>query len=423
MLKSWRTWQLVALWLVSFGLHMGYMLVQGINEPPRAGSDQWEYEIYAWNLASGNGFAGPSPQFPSDMRRPTVFRTPGVSFYWSLGYRLFGRHYAVPRVMNSAVFALVGIMVFLIGESAYEWRVGALAAVGAVLYPITYIYNDLTSEPLFVPLWLLHLWLLAGWRHHLSWSRCVMAGVVCAAAMLVRASVLLWLPFVFVWVCVVFRADWRQAVAKGTCLLLVPLICIAPWSLRNLKVTGEVVLLSCGGGINLLGGNNSYVVEEPEYYGYCVWPTLLPGHQNAFVGMSDVQMDDHATKLALEWLADHPEKWPFLVYQKIRRLWTPFLQPKVASWKRMGVLFTYGPLLAATVLALIPVIAEAWRRRPQNLILMLPLLWMTGIAVLFFGFARYRFPVEPIMLVITCRGLVMLWDGLHGRKHAEESCS
>ncbi len=403
-----QKWFLIGLWILSVGLHLGINLLQGIDEAPQPGSDPWQYENYAWNLAQGKGFAGPSPQFPDAMERPTVFRTPGLSFYWSLGYRVFGRHYAVPRVMNALAFGLAPLLVYLLAGTAYGRRIAVPCAVLAAVYPIAFAYGGLSSEALFMPLWLLHLWLLIGWKEDMSWRRCLAAGVVAALAMLVRASILPWLPFVALWCVIVFRHTPRRIWTRGAALVAIPILCVLPWTLRNYRVTGEFVFLSCGGGINLLGGNNDVVVEDPVYRGYCVWPTLIPGYENAFEGMTDIEADREAKALAKEWLLDNKALWPSLTLNKLRRMWTPFLQPTTPAWMRWGVLLSYGPLLLVTMIAFIPTAVMAWRRRPQILAFHLAMLWISLIAVIFFGFARYRFPVEYLMLILSVSFIVTL---------------
>ena len=54
----------------------------GLNDPPSAGSDEVEFDIYAWNVAQGRGYRGPSPDV-TDRDHLTAYRVPAPSLMWA----------------------------------------------------------------------------------------------------------------------------------------------------------------------------------------------------------------------------------------------------------------------------------------------------------------------------------------------------
>ena len=85
-------------------------LVESLNESPRPGSDDAEYDSYAWNLAQGRGFRGLSPDV-LDQNHLTAYRPPGTSVVWAGVYTLFGHSYAAVRVLHCVVGALTVLLV------------------------------------------------------------------------------------------------------------------------------------------------------------------------------------------------------------------------------------------------------------------------------------------------------------------------
>lgn len=87
-------WQLVVLVLLGAGLRVGLAIGLGLDKPPAFGSDQYEYDNYAWNVAQGRGYRGISPDV-TDLDHLTAYRPPGTSLTWAALYRIFGHRYGV----------------------------------------------------------------------------------------------------------------------------------------------------------------------------------------------------------------------------------------------------------------------------------------------------------------------------------------
>src|SRR5437762_3127005 len=97
-----------ALWtIVGAGLAIRIVLAiaLGLNKAPEPGSDQAEYDQYAWNVAQGRGYRGISPDVP-DKDHLTAYRPPGTSLAWAGLYRLFGHRYDIVRLLHCVAGAL-----------------------------------------------------------------------------------------------------------------------------------------------------------------------------------------------------------------------------------------------------------------------------------------------------------------------------
>jgi len=69
----------------------------------------------------------------------------------------------------------------------------------------------------------------------------------------------------------------RSAILLAVAIPLISLLTLTPWIVRNYRVFGEFIPLATEGGDTLLGGNNSVVAYNPEYYGHQNLPNADPG--------------------------------------------------------------------------------------------------------------------------------------------------
>src|SRR5262249_43426595 len=153
-----------------------------------AGSDEVEFDIYAWNVAQGRGYRGPSPDV-TDQDHLTAYRVPAPSLMWAGLYLLFGHRYDVVRVTHMMIGSLACLLVYGIGRRCFDERVGMLAAAAYAVYPTGLFYStQLLSEPLAA---LLLLWFLLAalqFAENDSLRRALVAGLLLGMAILSRAN-------------------------------------------------------------------------------------------------------------------------------------------------------------------------------------------------------------------------------------------
>ena len=149
-------------------------------------------------------------------------------------------------------------------------------------------------------------------------------------------------------------------------------------------------------------GNNRIVTTDPELYGYSVWDSSIPEYRDALERPNDELVRDRtAQKLAVEWLRNNPDKWPFLVRAKLTRAWTPFLQPRAGRLLRTVMLFSWGPILLLFLVAVIPTLLRFLRQGHPGWLIHLSILHFVLNSIIFYGNARYRAPVEPLCILLA----------------------
>jgi hypothetical protein len=192
---------------------------------------------------------------------------------------------------------------------------------------------------------------------------------------------------------------------------------LVPWTVRNYWVFHSFIPFQTGGGDVLLGSYNRVVASDPLYYGYNVWPTseLLDYRKQIIAPNNEVIRDHVETQLAIEWIRNHPETWWYLAQSRFRRSWTPFLQPQDPMLYRVGMLVSWGPILVLFALGFFPSAIYFLRTNNPGWILHLGVFHFVLTSEIFFGLARYRFPVEGLCIILASATLVWLCEHI-GRR-------
>jgi 4-amino-4-deoxy-L-arabinose transferase-like glycosyltransferase len=407
MMDASRTrWLLPALVGLGFLLRLALAIHLGIHDAPEPGSDQQEYDTYAWNVAQGRGYRGMSPDV-TDRDHLTAYRPPGTSLVWAGLYRVLGHRYDIVRVTHCLVGAATILLVYLIGRRTLNDTVGLLAAVAYTLWPIALFYSgQLLSEPLGT-LWF--LWFILECLRFVdrpSWGRAVWAGILLGVSILTRPNPAFMIPLVVPWVLWQFRRH-RPTVLKGLAIPLVAVATLAPWWVRNYVVLHTFIPISTMSGSGLLMGNNRIVATEPKYYGYYIWDAYIPEYRDAIRTANDeVRRDNLAKAFAIQWLKNNSDKWIFLAQAKLIRGWTPFLQPHTPRLYRLGTLLSWGPVLVLFLVAFIPTWVGFLRWGNPGWLIHLTVVNSLIVTLMFWGETRYRYSIEPLCIILACAPVV-----------------
>jgi 4-amino-4-deoxy-L-arabinose transferase-like glycosyltransferase len=409
-------WLLLALVALGFVLRLGLAIKVGINEAPAPGSDEQEYDTYAWNVAQGRGYRGMSADV-TDRDHLTAFRPPGTSLAWAGLYRVFGHRYDVVRITHCLAGAASILLVYLIGRRCFDDTVGVLSASAYTVWPLALYYSaQLLSESLGT-LWF--LWFVLEcirFADRPTWGGAAWAGVLLGLAILTRPNPIFMIPLTGLWALWQFRRS-RSTLLKGLAIPLLAVATMVPWWIRNYAVFQTFIPISTLGGSGLLQGNNRIVVTDHRYYGYSVWDTKIPEYRDALRSANDeVERDRRAKQFAIQWLKDHPDQWPFLAGAKLIRAWTPFLRSHTPSLYRVGTLLSWGPVLILFLVAFVPTWVGFLRSGNPGWLIHLTVVNNLIITLLFWGETRYRYSIEPLCIILAAQVVAFGLARLRGRE-------
>jgi len=209
------------------------------------------YDDIAHNIISGNGYV----ISPGDSEN--LFRYPGYVYFLALLLKVSDESYFfVVSVQLLLDICTVGL-VYLIAKDIFGHRTVLLTVIIISLYPFSSLYVlRYTTEPLFTFLLASAMLFLTGGFLRGGLIRFILAGVFFGAAILCRASLFYYLPFLPVIAFFIISSQSRlHRIGSALITVVVAIVLIIPWGLRNLEVTGEFNPLGTAGGYSLWVGN------------------------------------------------------------------------------------------------------------------------------------------------------------------------
>jgi 4-amino-4-deoxy-L-arabinose transferase-like glycosyltransferase len=345
--------------------------------------DGEEYDALARSLTAGTGFAVD--------RAPNTFRPPGYPFFLAAIYGLAGHSYPVVKIVQSVLGALTCVFVLLIGERLFSYRVGAIAASIAAVYPFLIVYAGfLLSETLFVFLSSIFLYALVRLREHYSVRWAAFAGFILGLMTMTRPMTLLLPALLLVWAWIEF-GDRRRAAAIVGIMVVMMLVPIAPWTVRNYVVTNSFIPISSHLWAALYAGNNPVILRDPEAIGGSIQPEGVEDYRAAYLSfMSHTLRHEPLELLRLEG-------------HKLKRFWSAL--PKTSERDRIISACSYGLLLPLFLVGMYLSL-----RSPQKpWILFAWILNFCLVTLITHGSTRFRLPVEPAVILFASLTLERLW--------------
>lgn len=260
-------------------------------------SDSLAYDVFARNLAT-HGVYGWTPD------APTAFWPVGTSFIYSLLFRAFGHSYLPVVVLNVALGLSIVALTMMLATRWFGARVGTVAGTLIAAWPSQVQFTTvLASELPFMALLLGATWTWFG--ETVTLRRAVLTGALLAAASYFRPTALL-LPVAFA-AALAFQTRRWVPVGWAAVLGLTMAVLIAPWSVRNTRLFGRIVLISTNAGTTSWMGNNA------ETTGEFMRPPYPPG-------MNEADSNEYFGQEARKYILDHPARFVGRTMVKLLRL-------------------------------------------------------------------------------------------------------
>ena len=341
---------------------------------PKPTSDGPVYENMAYHLSTGRGFwidwQDPKWKEPyeqsaerDDFRvyldapaqsMPMTGRPPLFPALIAIVYRFVDRGptaFAVVRVLSALCLALgcaiavanaASVMKTceMCGRKFSPWSVGLGCASAIMLAASNRTLLSYASDFLTEPLALLLTQLLVAALlliihsrnttvpQPLAWWLVVAMGVVIAGMILSRSLFVLWLPGLW-WLLVVLRTSHR--LRDATWIMVVAMLCISPWWIRNCLVLDRFMPLGTQGPITLLGGYCDEALTGGGDWQHAPEQSLrqVMRENEAFNALPtdvarELMIADESKRLVRAWVADHWTELPRLFVARVVTHWNPY---------------------------------------------------------------------------------------------------
>ena len=373
---------------VAVVLRLGFGFLYWTNKPLT--HDEREYLALAASVAEGRGFTyaqgddlGTSPQFG---------RAPGYpAFLALLGPNRNAE--STPAAIKIVQSILGGIAVLLIasiaGAAAGQRAAVAAAGLAAIYPPLVWISGYALSEVLYLPVALGCVVLLTRAD---TVPRGIAAGLLVGIAVLVRPGTLVFLPFAVLWLV----RDRRPMLAV---LFLVAVAAVMlPWTARNYRAYGRVVLVASEGGVTFWTGNHPLARGEGDLAANPQIKREEILFRSANSGLSAEALEPLYYRDTLRSIRQRPGWWLGLLVKKAFYTFVP-IGPSYTLHSSRYLLATVAPYAMLAPLAIAGLVLIARQGRPPiYLYLLAASVVLTSL--IFFPQERFRIPViDPLVIV------------------------
>lgn len=361
-------------------------------------------------IAAGEGFS--SPLLITDSG-PTAWFTPIYPYFVAGIFKLWGIYSATSHIilqtLNCAFAALTILPIHGIAKRTFGKGVAIGAAwtwvflPTALYYPILWVWDTTLLALIFS----LIFWATMAMRERrgiLAWAG---YGGLWAVGVLINPSILSLLPFFLGWLVWEARkalVPWAKPVAAA---LLVFSICLVPWTIRNYRVFGKFIVLRSNFGLELWLGNNLKVTDTSP-----IWQHPSENREEAakYKRMGEIAYMAEKEREAMAYMRTHPVETLSLVFQRFQINWLAFRESPVDVWSK-GNLNAKLFLVLNCLLSVLCLLGAlyAFRARYSEafpfamVLLIFPLVFYLTHASL-----RYRFPIDPIMLILATGAVARL---------------
>ncbi|HXH09761.1 MAG TPA: hypothetical protein VNP04_08385 [Alphaproteobacteria bacterium] len=369
-----RSWQFPDEW--SFGYEMG-----------RLGA----------TLASGEGFVL-TPDRPS----PSALFPPLYPLIVGGFFSLFGVYSKAAAVglflFQSACAGVIAVCLVILGAHLFNATAGRVASLLWTVYPTSLFYSVVHIWYCELALMLLLLTITAAVtaRSALAFHQVALLGGLSGLTVLTDSTMTLYFPLLLLWMLLTRRGQPAKLGVMVAIWGITAATVVSPWIVRNWLVLGSPTLLKSNFGKELFTGNSPFSSGANDRTEMA--RTYAALDQNEFTyyqRQPELVYNRYLRDKALEWIRAHPFAFVSLTARRVSYFWGRIPTLGQRSWLHVAY---FGPLL---ILALYGLVHGVRRRHPLAPIWLFLLVYPLPYYLTHVARARYRYPVEPLVVLLA----------------------
>jgi tetratricopeptide (TPR) repeat protein len=404
---------LLLLFLFALFFRLGYLIA--ISDDPYFTTplqDEAFYLSWAHQIADG-AWLGSEP----------FERAPLYAYLLAFLLNLFGDGEGLARIVQLVISSLSAPLVYLLAMRTTSNRAVAIASAVLVSINAALIFFEaqflVTSTVIVLSLLFLHLLLKGLETGAPKWL--AISGVFLGLAILARPNALIALVFVVAWLALLAPRPRLRAVLLVT---LCALAVVGIATVSNFAVSGDFVLVSVNGGINLYIGNNpssdGRSARVPELGGHWNYSTTVRmAEEETGRDLSPSEVSNFFVGKAIRFAREEPGDFIKLQARKIYYLISnseisnnrDISHSQDSSWFLKLFWVPFGVILPFAALGKL---AGLKRDRFYSLIVFYVIGYAISILA-FFVCSRFRAPLLPFLSIMAVYGVVQLHRWFLGR--------
>jgi hypothetical protein len=238
-------------------------------------------------------------------------------------------------------------------------------------------------------------------------------GALWAFGVLLNPSILSVFPFLAGWAVWRSRTLWLPRVRIAAVTGLVFAIALVPWTARNYRAFGKFIVLRSNFGLEFWLGNNPGV---PDTWSPWLHPNDSREEAEKYRTLGEVTFMEQKNREAVEFVRTHPADTLRFIYRRFVNTWLSMTDSPVDEW-RSSPWYVRGFMVLNLSFSLFTWLGVLYATRTKfaevpaylAMLLIFPLVFYLTHSSL-----RYRFPMDPIMMVLAAYGVahpISLWAG------------
>nr|MBN2278927.1 tetratricopeptide repeat protein [candidate division Zixibacteria bacterium] len=360
------------------------------------------------------------------------FRGPLYPYILALFLKITGQSLFWTRFLQIIIASLSAVLVLKLGEHTISKKAGIIAGFGYAVYGTLVFYETMLLIPvLFIFLNLLAVYFLSLAKEQNLFRWWFIAGLFLGLAAIARPNVLILIPFFLVWIYIIRRGHEKlkkllTIAAIYAAGLLIPILSV---TLRNYIVTGEAIMISSQGGVNIYIGNNpdaeglTMLMPEVKLDESLPWneftrATRETAEKEAGHPLTAAEESSFWTRKAVDFVFHNPGKFISLIFKKTIYFLLGFEnsdQTDIYQSRRYSSLYSlliwknvlYFPFGLLLPLGLIGMVI-GWGKRKELALFYIFIIGYAPTVILFLVTARHRLPIVPFMLLFAAIAVLAL---------------
>ena len=299
------------------------------------------------------------------------------------------------------------ILAWALARCIFEDKIVGLVAAGMMaIYPMAIFYSAIgLTESLFVVL-------VLGAFISLYKNNLVLTSILFTLSILTRPVMDIFAPVVILWHSLAIR---KTGISRALRDLLIYgifyTIIMSPWWYHQIKKYGHFVKLNYGFGVVLYAGNNP-MNKSGGGIGGSDYITL---DHKGLIKNHRVRNNDYRDR-AIEYIRQNPGKFFRMAWVKFGRFWRLIPYTDVVKENKAAIISTLS-VLPIILLALVTLITRRkifWHCTP----ILGFIAYLTLVHMITIGSVRYRYPLEPLLIVMAAPSLALILKRFFGEQIA-----
>jgi len=375
--------------------------------------DAHGYDVWAREIAKGDWIG-----------HDVFYQAPLYPYFLGVIYSTLGPNLVAVRVCQAVIGSCSCVLLASAACRFFPARAGIVAGLMLAVYAPAIFFDGLLQKSVLDVFFVcLALWLIAritGRTHGSAPARPWLSlGLALGGLSLTRENALVFVVVIVAWILVTVRDRVKAAgaFALGLAIVLVPV------AARNSVIGGGFYVTTSQFGPNFFIGNHPgadgtyqslrYGRGAPEYERQDA--TDLAEHA-LHRRLAPAEVSEYWTDRALHFITSQPGAWAKLMARKVALIWnaTEMVdtedQSTHADWSwPLRIASPIGHFGVLVPLATFGVVVT-WRDRRRLAVLYALIVAYAASVVLFYVFARYRYPLVPLLIPFAAAGGIGIWD-------------